>query len=119
MTPALRQQNSIAARVAPAMPSSRPGGTGGIRSTNPREDKVMAVDVEKFGGSLSRLKKREAVEFRLLFLLTFPLFLAAAALARLIPGQRRSRAAGGHTGRSLIAEAKAAANTYIPFAFMR
>ncbi len=78
----------------------------------------MAVDVEKSGGSLSRLKKREAVEFRLLFLLTFPVFLAAAVLSRIIPGQRRSRAGGGHTGRSVIAEAKAAANTCIPFAFM-
>ena len=63
--------------------------------------------------SHARIRAREAKEFRLMFIATFPLFLAAGlvgrALSRRSPNRRKS----------VIAEARAAANTCIPFAFMR
>lgn len=57
----------------------------------------------------------EAIESRLIFALTFPVFLAAVIVARLAPVARRS---GVGSRRSILAEARAAANTCIPFAFM-
>lgn len=57
----------------------------------------------------------EAIESRLIFALTFPVFLAAVLVARLAPAARRS---GVGSRRSILAEARAAANTCIPFAFM-
>ena len=62
---------------------------------------------------LSRLRAREATEFRALFVAAFPLFLAAGLVKRALPSQTPGKR------KSVIAEARAAANTCIPFAFMR
>jgi hypothetical protein len=61
----------------------------------------------------ARHRANEARDFRLMFSLAFLLFLAAGALKRLA-----SPLGGGARRKSLIAEAKAAANTCLPFAFM-
>ncbi len=56
----------------------------------------------------------ETVEQRLLLALSFPVFLAAALLSRVTPAARRPT--GGRL--SVLAEARQAAHTCIPFAFM-
>jgi len=69
---------------------------------------------------LARLAKQEAKEFRFIYAVCFVIFLMVAIIARLLPAQwrpwSRFTAAQGRT--SIIDEAKAAANTFIPFAFM-
>jgi hypothetical protein len=62
----------------------------------------------------AHIRAREAKEFRLMFIATFPLFLAAGLLGRAL-----SRRRGSDRRKSVFAEARAAANTCIPFAFMR
>ncbi len=65
-------------------------------------------------GPHAHIRAREAKEFRLMFLATFPLFLAAGLVTRAL-SPRRSNS----QRKSVFAEARAAANTCIPFAFMR
>ncbi len=65
---------------------------------------------------MSRLQRHE-LQFRLLLVATYPFFLAAAALQRLVP----ARSPVGHgllTRRSVFGEAKAMAVSAIPFVFM-
>ncbi|MFT4077922.1 hypothetical protein [Rhodomicrobium lacus] len=62
----------------------------------------------------ARIRAREAQEFRLMFIATFPLFLAAGLVKRAVSPRR-----GAARRKSVFAEARAAANTCIPFAFMR
>jgi len=73
----------------------------------------MSAYQSQASGPHAHIRAREAKEFRLMFLATFPLFLAAGlvtrAFSRRDPRQRKS----------VFAEARAAANTCIPFAFMR
>lgn len=62
----------------------------------------------------AHIRAREAKEFRLMFIATFPLFLAAGLVTRVFsPPYKRRR------WKTVFAEARAAANTCIPFAFMR
>ena len=63
-------------------------------------------------------RTREIAEYRLAMAAGFLVFLAVAAARRLTP--RRWRADTGAAGkrRSLFAEARAAANNWIPFCFM-
>ena len=62
----------------------------------------------------AHIRAREAKEFRLIFIATFPLFLAAGVATRVFsPPGKRGR------WKSVFAEARASANTSIPFAFMR
>jgi hypothetical protein len=59
---------------------------------------------------------RDTIDFRLIYIASFIIFFAGAALGRLMPWRwlRWSSARRG----SIISEAKAAANTFTPFAFM-
>jgi len=66
------------------------------------------------GSSHARMRAKEAQEFRLIFIATFPLFLAAGLVKRAVSPRR-----GAARRKSVFAEARAAANTCIPFAFMR
>jgi hypothetical protein len=72
----------------------------------------MEAQMVKSSGSPARIRKEEALEYRLLYALSFGLFLLAAAAARVVPFGRR------HGGLSIVGEAKLAASTCIPFAFM-
>lgn len=60
----------------------------------------------------------EARQFNRLFIVVFVLFLPVALIARLLPRSWRPWDLAGETSMSVIAEAKAAAGTFIPFAFM-
>lgn len=53
-----------------------------------------------------------SLEFQLIFGVSFVLFLVAAVAGRLLPGQATKEA------RSVIAEARAAAHTFVPMVFM-
>ena len=59
---------------------------------------------------------RNAIDFRLIYTASFIIFFAGAAFGRLMPW----RWLGWSSGRrgSIISEARAAANTFTPFAFM-
>jgi len=59
-------------------------------------------------------RREETVEFRLIFATAFIVFLVAATVGRLLPGQWQPHRAGG----SVFAEVRAAASTIVPFAFM-
>jgi hypothetical protein len=59
-------------------------------------------------------RREETVEFRLIFATAFIVFLVAATVGRLLLGQWQPHRAGG----SVFAEARAAASTIVPFAFM-
>jgi len=62
------------------------------------------------------MRRGEERDFRLIFMASFLLFLCAALAARLMP--RTWRPAGMSGRRSVLEEARAAANNAIPFAFM-
>lgn len=64
----------------------------------------------------SRSRRMDRIEFRLLMLLTFPFFLCLTCLSRLV--RDRGAPAGGQGSGSVFAEARAAAASAIPFAFM-
>lgn len=66
-------------------------------------------------GPAPRPRKSEAGEFRLIYLASFAIFLVVGLVARFLPEPWRPYPAGG---KSLIGEAKAAADTFVPFAFM-
>ncbi|EJW12811.1 hypothetical protein A33M_1600 [Rhodovulum sp. PH10] len=63
------------------------------------------------------LREKESTDFRLIFALAFFAFLLEAIGRRVV--MRAMRIEGGAEGeKSVIAEAKAAACKYVPFAFM-
>jgi len=60
----------------------------------------------------------EAWEFRCTYALTFPVFLATAAIARLLGWHWRPWPPGPKGYASIVEEARAAAGSFIPFAFL-
>jgi NaMN:DMB phosphoribosyltransferase len=76
----------------------------------------MAVVMSAGGGLPPRAARRqEALEYRLVYLAGFAVFLAVAVATRLLPGRQRHPQ---RRRRSIVGEARAAADTFIPFAFM-
>jgi hypothetical protein len=75
----------------------------------------MAVMVRAVGGLPPRERQQEALEYRLVYLAGFAVFLAVAVATRLLPGRQRHPQ---RRRRSIVGEARAAADTFIPFAFM-
>lgn len=67
---------------------------------------------------LQRDLHREALQFRIILGLTYPLFLAAAVLQRLRPGPVRAGLGAAAPQRSVFGEARAMAAQAVPFAFM-
>jgi hypothetical protein len=61
---------------------------------------------------------REQRQFRRIFQISVVVFVAVGAIARMLPRGPRPWKSERPRRRSLIAEAKAAANRFIPFAFM-
>ena len=68
--------------------------------------------------SPARARKEEAIEFRLIFMVSFAIFLLVATFARLLPRDWRPYPAGPEGYASVFDEARSAANTFVPFAFM-
>lgn len=66
-------------------------------------------------GLSARPRQGEALEFRVIYAISFTLFLAAAVVRRCLPHGGRSPA---RDRRSVLDEAKAAANSCAAFAFM-
>ncbi|MCE4225989.1 hypothetical protein HCU64_19750 [Methylobacterium sp. C25] len=60
----------------------------------------------------------EALQFRLILAATYPFFLAAALIQRLLPSRSSRRPGMPVVRRSVFGEAKAMAVSAIPFAFM-
>jgi hypothetical protein len=71
--------------------------------------------MERTLSSMSRPRKPETTEFRLIFTVSFVIFLMVAIVERFLPSQWRGHAAGD---KSIFGEAREAANTFVPFAFM-
>ena len=80
----------------------------------------MASDISSGGGAQRADRRARQLEYRLLVLIVFPFFLLFAVVARLMP--RRAAAAPGVASRerrrSVLAEAREASHTVIPFVFM-
>jgi len=57
-------------------------------------------------------------QYRRLYALCFAVFLIVALVSRLLPRRLRPLAGRGAPRRSIVAEASAAANAAVPFAFM-
>ncbi len=66
----------------------------------------------------SRPRRGEVSEFRLIFMVSFAIFLMVAVIERVLPSSWRSPALGLDGGKSIFGEARAAAHTFVPFAFM-
>lgn len=62
--------------------------------------------------------RQDRIEFRIFFVLYFPLFLLATIFSRLVSARPGSTSGFRRQGRPVFAEAKAAAYTVLPFAFM-
>jgi hypothetical protein len=69
----------------------------------------------------ARLREREAEqrEFRLALRIGFAIFLLAALALRLVPRHWRPAPFSSGEPKSVIAEARSAAHTIVPIAFMR
>lgn len=65
-----------------------------------------------------RSRKAETGEARLIFMLTFAIFLVVAMVERVLPSSWRSQVLGTASGKSVFGEARSAARTFVPFAFM-
>jgi hypothetical protein len=68
--------------------------------------------------TLSGFAEGEARQFRRIFFVTVIVFVPAIVVARLLPRSMRPWGSERGEQRSVIAEAKAAANAFLPFAFM-
>lgn len=79
----------------------------------------MAVSIEDTGALSTRTTGREALEYRLVYLIGFSAFLGAALIGRLLPWRWRILGGTGGNGRSVFAEARMRADGTVPFAFMR
>ncbi len=78
----------------------------------------MTVPTNERIESLSRLRAEEEREFRVLIMVSFAIFLVIAVVSRLLPPRWRVFAPAAEGRRSVFQEARTAAYTTIPFAFM-
>ena len=68
--------------------------------------------------SLSNGKETARLEFNLVFCVTYPIFLVAVALSRLVPRSSRWSVSDHDDGKSIFKVAKIATYNSFPFAFM-
>jgi len=66
-----------------------------------------------------REREAEAREFRIALRIGFAVFLVFALVSRLLPRSQRPAPFSDAHPRSVLAEARAAAHTIVPFAYMR
>jgi hypothetical protein len=77
-----------------------------------------ADPMTRASGASSRPRRGEASEFRLIFMVSFAIFLLVAMVERVLPSSWRSQVGAPDGGKSVIGEARAAARTFVPLAFM-
>lgn len=77
----------------------------------------MALMDETAHADRRRARRKEEREFRMLLRIGFAFFLILIALRRLMPWGWFKRSQGPARGLSIIAEARQAANSTIPYAF--
>jgi light-harvesting complex 1 beta chain len=81
------------------------------------EVQAMAV-IKDHSISLRRSRnRRDELEYRWVFWCAYPFFLVAAIVSRLLPNRKPPAALGGLRP-SVFTQARVAANSSIPFAFM-
>jgi hypothetical protein len=68
--------------------------------------------------TVARAKTAEGREFRAIYLAAFVLFLAAVVVTRFLPPKWRPWPPSADRARSVLAEARAAASAFVPFAMM-
>jgi len=79
-------------------------------------DEMTALN--RVDDTLEGLAEGDAKQFLHLFLVTVLLFLPVILIMRLLPRRIRPWDPGSGEKKSVIGEAKAAANAFLPFAFM-
>jgi hypothetical protein len=77
---------------------------------------AMSIAEHRFQQRPARITERW--EFHALVFVTYPLFLAVTLLSRVMPRRFRFMPTGAGGRMSVFAEARAAAHTTLPFAFM-
>jgi hypothetical protein len=68
--------------------------------------------------SLQRYRRTETIEFRVIFMAAFSAFFVAAIVERMMPAQWVHHADGEQPRRSVVAQARHAANTCAAYALM-
>ncbi len=66
----------------------------------------------------SKPKKHEAIEFRLIFMVAFAVFLLASIVERALPHKWTQRAGTGEVSKSVFEQAREAAHISVAYAFM-
>jgi hypothetical protein len=80
---------------------------------------MAEIGDHRAGNSAERHHTRESPEYRLLVLGLFPLFLTATVLVRVLTLGRGRLVARDRPRQSVIAEARAVADTILPWAFSK
>lgn len=88
-------------------------------SVTEKENGDMAVGTATREHRLLDLRRQEQLEYRLISIACFPLFLVIAIVSRFLPRSWRPFPGAKGKRRSVFGDARAAVNTIIPFAFMR
>jgi hypothetical protein len=79
---------------------------------------TMAVTTHSSRRSLSKFKRAESLEFRLIYIAAFVVFLIAATVERIVPLRRLLSGATAGARKSILEQAKDAANTCAAYSFM-
>jgi len=76
------------------------------------------AEMHKTMAARTSLSARGAKQYHLIFAVGFTVFLMIAIAGRLVPRRWRNVPPGAPADMSIFEEARALANTYVPFAFM-
>jgi hypothetical protein len=68
--------------------------------------------------SLARYRRKETIEFRVIFMAAFSAFFVAALVERIMPKNWQHHVDGEETHHSVVAQARHAANTCAAYALM-
>lgn len=82
------------------------------------EGTTMALTIDNRRRSQSKFKRTESIEFRLIFIAAFAVFLVAATVERILPMRWLRKRADRSPRKSIFEQAKEAANTCAAYAFM-
>lgn len=82
------------------------------------EGTTMALTIDNRRRSQSKFKRTESIEFRLIFIAAFAVFLVTATVERILPVHWLRKRADRSPRKSIFEQAKEAANTCAAYAFM-